>query len=181
MPVAQPRCGWTLVSAVRGQVAHLLGRWDHTAQAWRDHLAQVASKRRGLLERPRSHESEATSGQPPRINSRGRTKASVGPQGRTERSRKSPGGGYRALRRGARSAAANEFAVAYQSECRPEAPYGALETDGSSQVQAPIRRTCARLLTVDAGGSVASLWRARDPCRGGARRQRSIQPTFRGH
>ncbi len=47
---------------------------------------------------------------------------------------------YGALRRGARSAAADEFAAAYQSECRPEAgglsnksgkdaarPYGALK------------------------------------------------------
>ncbi len=36
---------------------------------------------------PGSRPREATSGQPPRMNSRRRTKASVGPEGRTERSK----------------------------------------------------------------------------------------------
>ncbi len=44
-------------------------------------IVQFASKRSG--------QSEATSDQPPRMNSRRRTKASVGPEGRTERSKKS--------------------------------------------------------------------------------------------
>ncbi len=37
-------------------------------------------------------------------------------------------GRYGALRRGARSAAADEFAAAYQGECAAGGPYGALET-----------------------------------------------------
>ncbi len=60
-------------------------------------IAPFASKRSGLFDRPRSPRSEYAAEAP-----------------------------YGAPRRGARSAAADEFADAYQSECRPGGPYEAL-------------------------------------------------------
>ncbi|MCH8006770.1 MAG: hypothetical protein IH888_11160 [Planctomycetes bacterium] len=70
-------------------VMWLLGGWMSATAVLTGSIAQVASTR--------SRQSEATSGQPPRMNSRRRTKASVGPEGRTERSRKSAGGRYGAV------------------------------------------------------------------------------------
>ena len=86
-------------------VMWLLGGWMSATAVLTGSIAQVASTR--------SRQSEATSGQPPRMNSRRRTKASVGPEGRTERSRKFAGGRYGAL-----ETAITHFGTLRQLLCR---------------------------------------------------------------
>ncbi len=103
-------------------------------RGFRRWLAKIASKRSGRLNRPRSRQSEATSGQPPRMNSRRRTKASVGPEGRTERSSKSLGD--RGERLAARWLSRRGYRILHRNYTlgRDEADLIALDPDGETIV-----------------------------------------------
>ncbi len=61
-----------------------------------------------------------------------RTGASVGPE-------------YGALKKAARSAVADVFAAAYQSECRPGGPYGALSTSPVRSAKKNFKTAAVRL------------------------------------